>query len=197
MQPGRVRLYCPYGEMVPGMGYLVRRLLENTANESFLRLSFELETDSEQLLEDPAAAQQRFPPLDSSAGQAANAGAVAFHNEPAADFTRPELRAAFPAAIAVARNRAGLTVPLFINGRDVTTADTIPSRNPNRPEEILGQVCQAGLDEVDNAVAAARAAFPVWRATPAAGTGRLSAASRRKRPPQYCRAGRLAGAGDR
>ena len=62
---GAVRLYCPYGEMVPGMGYLVRRLLENTANESFLRLSFELETDIEHLLEDPTAAQQRFPPLDS------------------------------------------------------------------------------------------------------------------------------------
>lgn len=166
---GRVRLYCPYGEMVPGMGYLVRRLLENTANESFLRLSFELETDIEHLLEDPAAAQQLFPPLDSSAGQAANAGAAAFHNEPAADFTRPELRAAFPVAIAVARSRAGLTVPLFINGRDVTTADTIPSRNPNCPEEILGQVCQAGPAEVDNAVAAAKAAFPAWRATAAAG----------------------------
>ena len=30
----RVRLYCPYGELLPGMAYLVRRLLENTANES-------------------------------------------------------------------------------------------------------------------------------------------------------------------
>ena len=36
----RVRLYCPYGELLPGMAYLVRRLLENTANESFLRQSF-------------------------------------------------------------------------------------------------------------------------------------------------------------
>ena len=32
----RVRVYCPVGDMVAGMAYLVRRLLENTANESFL-----------------------------------------------------------------------------------------------------------------------------------------------------------------
>ena len=33
----RVRSYCPVGDLVSGMAYLVRRLLENTANESFLR----------------------------------------------------------------------------------------------------------------------------------------------------------------
>ena len=41
-QPGearqdlRVRTYCPVGDLVAGMAYLVRRLLENTSNESFL-----------------------------------------------------------------------------------------------------------------------------------------------------------------
>jgi proline dehydrogenase len=32
----RVRIYCPVGDLVAGMAYLVRRLLENTSNESFL-----------------------------------------------------------------------------------------------------------------------------------------------------------------
>jgi proline dehydrogenase len=31
-----VRAYCPVGDLVAGMAYLVRRLLENTANDSFL-----------------------------------------------------------------------------------------------------------------------------------------------------------------
>ncbi len=35
-----VRLYVPVGELVSGMGYLIRRLLENTSNESFLRHVF-------------------------------------------------------------------------------------------------------------------------------------------------------------
>ena len=33
----RLREYVPVGEMIPGMAYLVRRLLENTSNESWLR----------------------------------------------------------------------------------------------------------------------------------------------------------------
>lgn len=36
----RFREYCPVGEMIPGLSYLVRRLLENTANDSFLKQSF-------------------------------------------------------------------------------------------------------------------------------------------------------------
>jgi RHH-type proline utilization regulon transcriptional repressor/proline dehydrogenase/delta 1-pyrroline-5-carboxylate dehydrogenase len=166
---GRVRLYCPYGEMVPGMGYLVRRLLENTSNESFLRLSFTAETDSGRLLEDPAEKAQRLClPVTDSSPEADSPATPAFINHPAADFTRPEVRAAFPEAIAAVRNLAGQTVALFINGRDGITAETIPSRNPNRPAEILGQICQAGKSEIDRAVAAAAAAFPSWRATPAA-----------------------------
>lgn len=50
----RVRLYCPYGDMIPGMAYLVRRLLENTANESFLRQSFVEDAKIDKLLENPA-----------------------------------------------------------------------------------------------------------------------------------------------
>ncbi len=36
----RLRVYGPVGELVPGMAYLVRRLLENTSNESFVRHRF-------------------------------------------------------------------------------------------------------------------------------------------------------------
>ena len=37
----RVRTYCPVGDLVAGMAYLVRRLLENTSNEGFLQLQAE------------------------------------------------------------------------------------------------------------------------------------------------------------
>ena len=36
----RLRIYMPYGDLIPGMAYLVRRLLENTSNDSFLRAGF-------------------------------------------------------------------------------------------------------------------------------------------------------------
>jgi len=48
----RVRAYCPVGDLVAGMAYLVRRLLENTANESFLHEQAE-GTPLEELLAAP------------------------------------------------------------------------------------------------------------------------------------------------
>jgi RHH-type proline utilization regulon transcriptional repressor/proline dehydrogenase/delta 1-pyrroline-5-carboxylate dehydrogenase len=53
----RVRDYCPIGEVLPGMSYLVRRLLENTSNEGFLRSTFAEHTDTQQLLRDPQQAE--------------------------------------------------------------------------------------------------------------------------------------------
>ena len=50
-----VRVYTPYGQLLPGMAYLVRRLLENTANESFLRASFTEHVSEQQLLRNPLA----------------------------------------------------------------------------------------------------------------------------------------------
>ncbi|MBX7139225.1 MAG: proline dehydrogenase family protein [Oligoflexia bacterium] len=48
-----VRLYVPLGEILPGMGYLVRRLLENTSNESFLRHTFFDSAEIDNLLSAP------------------------------------------------------------------------------------------------------------------------------------------------
>ena len=48
----RVRVYCPVGDLVQGMAYLVRRILENTANDSFLRARAR-GADLEQLLARP------------------------------------------------------------------------------------------------------------------------------------------------
>src|SRR5467141_1003947 len=49
----RVREYCPVGELLPGMSYLVRRLLENTSNEGFLRAKFAENVSAKELLRDP------------------------------------------------------------------------------------------------------------------------------------------------
>ena len=165
---GRIRLYCPYGDMVPGMGYLVRRLLENTANESFLRQSFAENARIEKLLEDPAVTAER-----ERAGRAAlpgkerqGAGELPpFRNEAMVDFTRADHRAVFPKQIAQVRTQLGRTYPLYINGKEHQTADLMPTVNPNKPSEVLGQICQAGTKEVGEAIAAAKGAFPAWRDT--------------------------------
>jgi proline dehydrogenase len=48
-----VRLYVPLGQILPGIGYLVRRLLENTANDSFVNHLFLQENSLDSLLRPP------------------------------------------------------------------------------------------------------------------------------------------------
>ena len=165
---GRIRLYCPFGELIPGMGYLVRRLLENTANESFLRQSFAEEHELAQLLEYPRTTLERQSvgtrPESSHSG---GGGLSPFRNEPVADFTKSQERLAFRNAIASVRGQLGRTYPLFIDGNDVATDDVVASVNPANPSEVIGRVCQAGTAEVDSAIGAARNAFRKWRNMPA------------------------------
>src|SRR5688572_16270242 len=69
------------------------------------------------------------------------------------------------------------TYPLFINGewRDSRSSKFVENRNPARIQEILGLVPLASLDEVDEAVDAAREAFPAWRRKPAPQRGTIIA----------------------
>ena len=167
---GRVRLYCPYGELIPGMAYLVRRLLENTANESFLKQSFSDEADVDRLLEDPekTMAREREEKMKREARKPHPdpAGLGPFKTEPLADFTIPELRESFVEEIrAIREGKLGRTYPLFIGGKEVEVPDVIDSYNPAHTEEIVGRVCQAGTADIDRAIHAAKAAFPAWRDT--------------------------------
>jgi RHH-type proline utilization regulon transcriptional repressor/proline dehydrogenase/delta 1-pyrroline-5-carboxylate dehydrogenase len=61
-----LRVYAPFGPLIPGMGYLIRRLLENTSNDSFLRQSFQENVPLEILLALPAPAPERDSPSSSS-----------------------------------------------------------------------------------------------------------------------------------
>ena len=165
---GRIRLYCPYGAMVPGMGYLVRRLLENTANESFLRQRFAEGVQIEHLLENPAVATDRHAREQgrhANAEVAAPQGLPPFRNEPMVDFTRADQRNAFPRAIAEVRTQLGRSYPLYIEGKELTGKEQIESVNPAAPGEVVGHVAQAGTGEAAVAISAAVKAFPGWRDT--------------------------------
>ena len=169
---GRVRLYAPFGEMLPGMAYLMRRLLENTSNESFLRQTFVEGVERERLLESPertaaqALAAGAAPAASTAAAPAPDAADLPpFRNDPFPDWTQPQARDPYRRAIDAIRTQLGKTYPLLIGGREVTTDERIESVNPARPDEVIGRVCQAGPAEVEAAIAAAGDAFPAWRDT--------------------------------
>ncbi|KAB2891814.1 MAG: L-glutamate gamma-semialdehyde dehydrogenase [Desulfobulbaceae bacterium] len=160
----RVRLYAPYGDLLPGMAYLVRRLLENTANESFLRQSFAEEAEIDRLVENPLETLIRIAGQKPDKTKPATLKSDCFVNEAMADFTRKEVRDGFVNAIAGVRQKLGATYPLYIGGREMTTDDRLVSVNPANPQEIIGNVCQAGVREIDEAIAAAKKAAPAWKA---------------------------------
>ena len=83
----RLRIYMPYGELIPGMAYLVRRLLENTSNDSFLRASFAEHVSAEKLLMNPWITQSATDGAPRRCDAAESPRSLpSFHNEPLADF---------------------------------------------------------------------------------------------------------------
>jgi RHH-type proline utilization regulon transcriptional repressor/proline dehydrogenase/delta 1-pyrroline-5-carboxylate dehydrogenase len=140
----RVREYVPVGEMVPGMAYLVRRLLENTSNESWLKAGFLENASPEVLLAAPRPGSADTDPgiARIARGPERHALSVAvegvgdgrpFFTEPLRNFAEKPVREAF--ATAIARS----VVPAVANDTTEATAHA--------------------------AVERLRAAFPNWRDT--------------------------------
>ncbi len=161
----RVREYCAIGELLPGMAYLVRRLLENTSNEGFLRIKNMGEATKEQLLGNPAAAIAAAPePL---ARRPLPAGA--FVNAANTDFSLAANREKQRVALQHYESaQLGKKWPLVINGRKISDRPFLPSVNPARPSQVVGYWAKGTVQDADDAVAAAVAYFPKWRSTPVA-----------------------------
>jgi RHH-type proline utilization regulon transcriptional repressor/proline dehydrogenase/delta 1-pyrroline-5-carboxylate dehydrogenase len=166
----RCRVYTPYGDVLPGMAYLIRRLLENTANESFLRQGSSDDVPADVLLRDPVETgrlqPEPSPPPDFACVTLPQIQKDGFVNIADTDFARHENRAQMLAALRQVRDRAQSPAPLRIGGEARDTGDVYEAPNPANPAEIVGRVARAGTSHVDQAVAAAAAAFPAWRATP-------------------------------
>jgi RHH-type transcriptional regulator, proline utilization regulon repressor / proline dehydrogenase / delta 1-pyrroline-5-carboxylate dehydrogenase len=181
----RVREYSPVGELLPGMSYLVRRLLENTSNEGFLRAKFSEHVSAAQLLRDPrdlvngaAEAAVSATPAQDFAGNTrapdfSRNGATpemppgdTYKNASLTNFVYPESQEKMRVALRDVRARFGQKYPLVIDGKEVWTDKLLPSLNPSAPDQIVGLVAEAGIPEAENAVKAARRAFDSWGRTP-------------------------------
>src|SRR5256884_3374750 len=77
-----------------------------------------------------------------------------------------EMHTRFDAALAELNRSLGATHPLYINGEDRVTAKPDTRRSPIDQRRILGHFSLATIDDVNDSMAAAQAAFPGWRATP-------------------------------
>ncbi|PYL59921.1 MAG: L-glutamate gamma-semialdehyde dehydrogenase [Verrucomicrobia bacterium] len=187
----RVREYCPVGELLPGMAYLVRRLLENTSNEGFLRAKFAENVSAEELLRDPkelirscdASSQEvdatpssrKFSSIDKNgprdeasptpSATRASQPQYMYKNAPLVSFVYKDSQEKMQSALREVRKRFGEKYPLVIGGEKVWMDELTPSVNPSAPNEIVGYGSEAAIPEAERAVKAARAAFGRWSGT--------------------------------
>lgn len=77
-----------------------------------------------------------------------------------------QLHAQLDAAIVRVKGELGRTMPLLIGGQPRTTTAHADSLSPTDTTVVLARAAQGSAADVDDAVAAARAAFPAWRQTP-------------------------------
>ena len=181
----RVREYSPVGELLPGMSYLVRRLLENTSNEGFLRAKFSEHISATQLLRDPRELVNGVVPAAGREGLAGDTPASTgvsdfsrngatletppgdtYKNASLVNFVYPECQEKMRTALREVRARFGQKHPLVIDGKEIWTDKLLKSVNPSAPDEIIGYVAEAGIPETERAVKAARRAFETWARTP-------------------------------
>ncbi|NES78538.1 MULTISPECIES: L-glutamate gamma-semialdehyde dehydrogenase [unclassified Okeania] len=152
----RIRVYCPYGDLLPGMAYLIRRLLENTANSSFLRQSSE-NVPVEELL---------APPTINSKTTIHDIVKPVFPNAADSDYADAAQREQAYNAIAQVRLQLGKTYLPLIDGEYIKTEQIVDSVNPSNLKEVVGKIGLISVEQAEQAIQAAKAAFPSWRKTP-------------------------------
>ena len=155
-----LRVYLPFGELLPGMAYLVRRLLENSSSQSFARLSGGEGVpgiDSLNPHAEGAAADQ------SSADLVPALPDAEFRNTPTRRFVLATERDSFARTLVDTRRQLGEHFPLWIDGEAVDTAECIESYNPASPDELIGTVAAADDKLAEHAITRARAALDDWR----------------------------------
>lgn len=158
----RVRVYAPLGELLPGMAYLVRRLLENTANSGFLRLSFHEGMNIRTLLARPQPRPQMQPRFRMLCGDLD----TPFENCPLVDFTDTDVRQSFGEALDQVVPSFPLKVPVVIAGRIQECDVTLERYCPSDTSIHVVSMCVATPEEADNAIAVAMRSWPDWRDRP-------------------------------
>jgi RHH-type proline utilization regulon transcriptional repressor/proline dehydrogenase/delta 1-pyrroline-5-carboxylate dehydrogenase len=176
---------CRRENFINAIGYLIRRLDENTGPENFLRHAFKIEVDSPEwrkleqgflaafdaidgISDAPRRDQDRnLPP---AATPAVARGWQQLENEPDTDFALPQNGQWGERIIAKWQPRCGddaVVIPLVIGGEEVMAERTVRDcLDPSRPGVVVGRYRQATEADIARAVDCAAADPDGWRTMP-------------------------------
>lgn len=163
------RIYAPVGTHETLLAYLVRRLLENGANTSFVNRIGDPDVSIDELIADPVEAARKVQPLGAPHAKIASPRALfgdSRENSSGIDLSNEQRLASLSAALLSGADAVVRAVPMLGDGdRDGPARDV---RNPADRRDVVGQVVEATASQVDEAMAEAAAAAPIWQSTPPA-----------------------------
>ena len=158
------RDYVPVGELLPGMAYLVRRVLENSSQAGFL-LQSRAGTPPEELLRPPP--REPAPPTLPRTEDG-------FERASAARWFDAAFRARFEDALTATRARWGEHFALNAGGHPLPALETLEIRSPSHPAaEPVGTVELAGIEATHAAIEVARTGLEAWSGLGASGRARV------------------------
>ncbi len=157
------RIYAPVGSHQDLLPYLVRRLLENGANTSFVNRLTDLSISLEVITQDPidkvskhrSHKHPKLPlPQDIFGLRRLNSTGVNL-----SDLTTLDQ---FQAAIALQKDTAFNATPL-LHKQTINTGQQIAMQSPADFSHTVGHYCTVNTEQLATAVTAAREYFPIWR----------------------------------
>lgn len=167
------RIYAPVGTHETLLAYLVRRLLENGANTSFVNRIADETIALDELVADPVAVVEDMHREEGVLGQPhpripqpRTLYGDSRANSAGIDLSNEHRLASLSSALLAGTSEQVRAEPLL--GVDVDRADAVlaPVLNPADHRDVVGHVSEATPAEVEAALAAAVNAAPIWQATP-------------------------------
>lgn len=162
------RIYAPVGAHKDLLAYLVRRLLENGANSSFVNQIVDPRIKPETIAMDPIAkvlalghevSSQNIPlPKNLYGGDRVNS--VGW------DITRPDIVASLHADMEPFKTKSWHASPIVAGNSVQLSKNPADIFNPCDPTDCVGTVTDASVDTVQNALTLAHVAVAQWSATP-------------------------------
>ncbi|BBT38144.1 L-proline dehydrogenase /delta-1-pyrroline-5-carboxylate dehydrogenase [Pseudomonas guariconensis] len=167
------RVYAPVGTHETLLAYLVRRLLENGANTSFVNRIADHSISIQELVADPVASIERMGTQEGSIGlphpripmprelygsERANSAGIDMANE--------HRLASLSCALLATAHNDWKAAPLLACAASEQPA--VQVLNPADHRDVVGHVQEATVEDVDNAIQCALNAAPIWQATPPA-----------------------------
>jgi len=163
------RIYSPVGSHETLLAYLVRRLLENGANSSFINRLYDVAVKVDDLIADPVAQARAVLPAGAPHPRISlprDLFGAARPNSAGIDLANEQTLASLAAELLAGAATPWQAAPMLGDG--VAEGPACEVRNPADHRDRVGHVTDASPADVEAALAQAAAASSVWQATPPA-----------------------------